>query len=238
LVKNEGGDRLHLQEYNKGKGVKSLAQVYFDWENPSISGLHMAADTGNGWVYTIDHKGGLTKYVIPLNKWITSLRRALKPYKGVLMNPKIDELGVSTLKSVQLHLILEGTCTLSRESSIDENGKEYIWDIFQFPPSAIISMKVVGEKDPEYILPVTSSSNSISIEAKYSMEYIIDGGGKNRRKKQRLEKRVQKLSEALGSVEELSTEVKKSSVENLQEKISNLEMELVSKVEELENLAK
>lgn len=240
-VSRIASERVHLGEYfqpRDGK-VKSLAYIFHDWDVPSISGIPFAAVVKGQLMYTteinLSEALGLEsqylKFIIPIKRVESAIRKELKPYKNKLCTPKENNLGVSKIYSVQLHVEVD---ELAYHKVLLQ--EDYSWHRLQF--DKVLSVKVITADSPEFVIPVnpgTEVNVEVLLEATHSPKRKRRGKSrKDYRNREKLESSRQTLAE----LEELKVEVQeivskpKSSIEL---EIERLDAEIAATVKEIES---
>lgn len=235
-------DRVHLGEYYQPRDakVKSLAYIFYDWDVPSISGLPFAAVVKGKLMYTTEInlsevlglEGQYLKFIIPIKRVEGLIRKELKPYKNKLCTPKENDMGVSKIYSVQLHIEVD---ELAFHKVLLEN--EFSWHHIQF--DKVLGMKVVEASSPEFVIPVNPGTE-VNVETLLQSAHHPKRKrrGKNR-KDYRNREALETNRETLVELQEIKAEVQeivqkpKSSIEL---EIERLDAEIASVVQEIESL--
>jgi hypothetical protein len=235
-------ERVHLGEYYQPRDskVKSLAYVFYGWDVPSISGLPFAAVVKDKLMYTTEInlsealglEGQYLKFIIPIKRVESTIRKELKPYKNKLCTPKEDELGVSKIYSVQLHVEVDELAYLKIMLQDD-----YSWHHIQF--DKVLSVKVIEASSPEFVIPVNPGTE-VNVEA---LLQSVHNPKRKRRGKNRKDYRNREALEynrsTLAELQEVKAEVQeivrkpKSFIEL---EIERLEAEIASAVQDIESL--
>lgn len=146
--------RIRLGEYLAyDHRVKAMARVYFDWDFPSIAGCPMAirvigdrdsngyTSHSSNWTRDIPlkefeviqnqldgtlYEKYLVSFIIPLGIWENELKSKLIPYLSSLLNPEVDQRGVSKIRSLQLNIGVSGLASYEVKVDRIENTPEYI----------------------------------------------------------------------------------------------------------------
>ena len=218
-------DRVHLGEYYQPRDakVKSLAYIFYDWDVPSISGLPFAAVVKGKLMYTTEInlsevlglQGQYLKFIIPIKRVEGLIRKELKPYKNKLCTPKENDMGVSKIYSVQLHIEVD---ELAFHKVLLEN--EFSWHHIQF--DKVLDMKVIEASSPEFVIPVNPGTE-VNVETLLQSAHNPKRKrrGKNR-KDYRNREELEAGRETLAQLEELRVEVQ----EIVQKPKSSIELEL------------